>query len=430
MNVVSISFFAFVIFANQDELIFANIRYEAKEKVSEVVSRLRHMPALPSSSEGFTTADERLLQDRVAQVFADSSRQFALFRKDSLLLASSPAFQLPSDAPGEAIRAQILRDQAGADYVLKSDFGKNFLHFYIPLDEFGLDGQTALITMRTDSVNLYFNKLFSSILFIFIALSLAHLLFAAILNNMVVKPIVKLTKAAENIAEGDYNHVADSSRDDEMGQLAESFNLMTTKIRDQIDKLHYQNEQLNEATKKLHEMAITDELTGLYNRHHLHSSLAPTLLTAERYNRPLGLLLLDVDHFKRVNDTYGHSVGDLVLKHIADILKHTVRQSDLVARYGGEEMIVVLPETDMKGAVITAEKIRVIIANTPIQTGAPEPLRVSVSIGVAEYHLLKQEQERSPEIRDLINAADEALYRAKENGRNRVVVHEPLQQQE
>lgn len=433
MSVISVSLFSYVIFVNQGELISENTRFESKEKVTGLVLTLRRAQALPSSEAGFTSEDRRAIAARISQELSAVFPRHLLYTKDSILLSAVPNLTLPDEARNEATKARVLREQAGADYIMRADFEHNLLRFYIPLDEFALDGATALLEMDFHQVQIHFNKLFRQILFTVIAISLLHILFALFIHRMVIRPIVKLTKAAENISNGDYDQEIPQDGKDELGELATTFQLMTSKIKSQIWALNSKNEDLskandslNEAYRKIHELAVTDELTGLYNRHYLYESLQKDLQTSDRYKRTLGLLMLDVDHFKRVNDTYGHSAGDSVLKHIAAILKHTVRQSDLVARYGGEEMIVILPETDAHGSVITAEKIRVIIANTPIPIGPEQTLRVSVSIGVGEYQELKNELGKIPEIRDLINAADEALYRAKENGRNRVVVHEPM----
>lgn len=165
--------------------------------------------------------------------------------------------------------------------------------------------------------------------------------------------------------------------------------------------------RLYEQAEKL---ATTDGLTGLLNRRTFDAVLDRRWREAQRYKRPLSLLLLDIDHFKKVNDAHGHPAGDSVLAAVAGILEQCARDTDAVARYGGEEMALVLPETDEAGARVIAERIRKAVeaAQTPTEQGA---LRVTVSIGIAT-------QGKSPE--ELLDAADKALYRAKQSGRNRV----------
>ena len=157
-------------------------------------------------------------------------------------------------------------------------------------------------------------------------------------------------------------------------------------------------------------LATTDGLTGLLNRRTFNSLLDRRWREAQRYRRQLSLLLLDIDHFKRVNDTHGHPAGDAVLRGVARLLQKCARETDAVARYGGEELAVVLPETDADGARAIAERIRRTIeaAQHPTEQGV---LRVTVSIGIATTA-------RSPE--ELVESADKALYRAKQSGRNRV----------
>src|SRR5467141_2609706 len=164
-------------------------------------------------------------------------------------------------------------------------------------------------------------------------------------------------------------------------------------------------------------LATTDGLTGLLNRRTFNAQLLGRLREAQRYNRPLSLLLLDIDHFKKVNDTYGHPAGDAVLRGIAGILQKQARETDIVARYGGEEMALILPETDAAGAHAIAERIRKAVGATshPTEQGA---IQVTVSIGLAT----------SPcpgDAEAVLEAADKALYRAKQGGRNRVVAANP-----
>jgi two-component system cell cycle response regulator len=165
-------------------------------------------------------------------------------------------------------------------------------------------------------------------------------------------------------------------------------------------------------------MATIDGLTGLLNRRTFNSLLEQRLREAQRYSRPLSLLLLDIDHFKKVNDSHGHPAGDSVLKGVARVAQKQARETDLVARYGGEEMALILPQTDARGAWAIAERIRKAVeaAAHATEQGA---LRVTLSIGVATW----TSGGDSPD--DVLQAADKALYRAKENGRNRVEASDP-----
>ena len=173
--------------------------------------------------------------------------------------------------------------------------------------------------------------------------------------------------------------------------------------------------RLYEQTERL---ATTDGLTGLLNRRTFNAQLERRMREAQRYRRPLSLLLLDVDHFKQVNDTHGHPAGDAVLRGVARIAQKEARETDIVARYGGEEMALVLPETDARGALVIAERIRKVVAAAqhPTEQGA---LKVTMSIGVATW----PGGGDSPEA--LLESADKALYRAKQAGRNRVEVSRP-----
>jgi len=174
--------------------------------------------------------------------------------------------------------------------------------------------------------------------------------------------------------------------------------------------------------ESLRQQSIHDALTGLYNRRFLEESLQREVARFERQrmddpNASLALLMLDVDHFKLFNDRFGHQTGDLVLKEVARVLRERVRESDLVARFGGEEFSVVLPDIDRAGAVALAEQLRHAVEHISLSTGTHEVASVSISIGVT---VLTQPGTSSPA--DLLRAADRALYEAKRRGRNQVSI--------
>lgn len=173
--------------------------------------------------------------------------------------------------------------------------------------------------------------------------------------------------------------------------------------------------------KAFEQESITDPLTGIYNRRYLERRLTDEIARANRYGMPLSVLLIDIDHFKRVNDIYGHQVGDLVLEGLAQLIVTTLRTTDIVARYGGEEIMVIAPSTPMKTAADLAERLRKVVENASFEVPAElnldiSALGVTVSIGVACFG------QQARDMNDLIQHADKAMYRAKKEGRNRVVV--------
>jgi len=168
--------------------------------------------------------------------------------------------------------------------------------------------------------------------------------------------------------------------------------------------------------KKMERMATTDGLTGLVNRRRFNELLTEAIARAERFERQVAVLMVDADHFKRVNDTYGHPVGDVVLQRIAKLLSQEARRTDVVARYGGEEFVVILDETDVDGAVLVADRMRESIAAEQV-LGDFGKLSVTASMGLAVW------PDHAKAQGDLLERADQALYDAKENGRNQVAVH-------
>ncbi|MBI3545264.1 MAG: diguanylate cyclase [Gammaproteobacteria bacterium] len=221
-----------------------------------------------------------------------------------------------------------------------------------------------------------------------------------LLTRSVVVPLLEFEKGLEHFAHDDLSYRLNLSNQDELGRLARAFNSMAERL------MKHQN--------KLQELSTHDGLTDLYNRREFDNRLREETLRARRYNKPFSVLMLDIDHFKNVNDRYGHQAGDEVLITVADLIRLNVRPVDSVCRYGGEELTVILPETSGDGARILSERIRATIEESLTATPQGDVIRVTVSIGIATF----------PHDADtgaaLVNAADRALYAAKQDGRNLV----------
>ncbi len=191
-------------------------------------------------------------------------------------------------------------------------------------------------------------------------------------------------------------------------------NELLARVRTQIRKRRY-TERLRDNVQMSIEMAITDALTGLYNRRYMETHVGTLVEQATARSKPLSVLVLDIDYFKAINDTHGHDAGDDVLREFALRIRKSIRGIDLACRYGGEEFVVIMPETDMAVATIVAERLRRRIASEPfpIQEGAGR-VEVTISVGIATLG-------RDDSAAAMIKRADQALYRAKRDGRNRVV---------
>jgi len=200
------------------------------------------------------------------------------------------------------------------------------------------------------------------------------------------------------------------SRSEERQLLA-----LNTRLEEQVMRRTSQlNEELKERArieKRLKHQATHDPLTGLYNRNELERRIADDLARASRYNHPISIFMVDIDHFKDINDRYGHANGDRVLRGVAFELERSLRKTDYVARYGGEEFLVVLPETPLSRALELGERLRRRVANRQIGLGG-ESVSITVSIGVASYPEIDSDRHK------LLDAADMAMYQAKHDGRN------------
>lgn len=200
-----------------------------------------------------------------------------------------------------------------------------------------------------------------------------------------------------------------------LGKMNISYEQLILELKRSNERMEVLAIELQSANEKLRELATKDGLTGLYNHRHFQEALEKEINRSLRNETPLSLVLLDIDDFKRINDQYGHPVGDIVLKGIADALQKTVRDSDLLARYGGEEFGVILPETDLKGGAMLAERLRRAV-EADETTSEAYSIQTTISIGVTTY----APSTGNRGMAEFIIAADKGLYHSKETGKNKI----------
>jgi diguanylate cyclase (GGDEF)-like protein len=181
-------------------------------------------------------------------------------------------------------------------------------------------------------------------------------------------------------------------------------------------RIKHRHDEVQQARANLEQLAIEDELTGLYNYRYLHTRLAEEFKRSERYRDPLACAMVDIDHFKKVNDTYGHQAGDEVIRITSALLQETKREIDIAGRYGGEEFCVILLDTDCQGGRIFAERLRKAVEATRVNYDGQE-IRFRISLGVAEI------REELANHSVWLEQADKALYQSKEGGRNRTTLY-------
>jgi diguanylate cyclase (GGDEF)-like protein len=192
-------------------------------------------------------------------------------------------------------------------------------------------------------------------------------------------------------------------------------------LQEQLADLEAANSELLSSNSALSEISARDALTGLYNRWYVMEKIDSEMNRSLRHRSPVSLIMLDIDHFKRVNDSFGHSAGDRVLRSVGQVLRDSCRIYDVAGRYGGEEFCVVLPETKVGNTTVVAERIRERLAANRFEIGG-DSVAVTASIGIAGIDAIESEAALSPAI--LIDRADQALYSAKHRGRNRVEMWE------
>ena len=245
-----------------------------------------------------------------------------------------------------------------------------------------------------------------------------------------------LTWQTQMIASGDF-----SQRVDFMGEFSQAFNTMVSQLEESRQRLEAKGTELARLNENLRseigrrqqteaslrqseelyrQLAITDPLTGIFNRRHFFQLAQVELQRSHRYRHPLSVIIFDLDHFKQVNDTYGHAVGDQVLRAFAHLVSQGIRSVDIFARYGGEEFILLLPETGLEAGLAVAERLRQGVAAAPLPL-LTQNLPITISGGVCSLEGAGLQAAPPPELLDqLISQADQALYQAKAGGRNRI----------
>jgi diguanylate cyclase (GGDEF)-like protein len=239
------------------------------------------------------------------------------------------------------------------------------------------------------------------------------------LSRHLLEPLTQLSLGAKRINQGLVGVKIPVSRNDEIGEMITAFNEMAqriavneAKLKKKHAELRRTNDELQVVNDKLEELSVTDGLTGLFNHRHFWNLMTGELRRVNTYPGQLALVLVDIDNFKQVNDHFGHSTGDLLIQRISNIMKATVRESDLVARYGGEEFAVLLPDTNREGALNVSEKVRRAVERGVFRVPETDiTISITVSVGVSLFRRSQKE---------FFNAADRALYMSKAEGKNQV----------
>ncbi|WP_432664669.1 diguanylate cyclase [Wukongibacter baidiensis] len=262
--------------------------------------------------------------------------------------------------------------------------------------------------------------LFSNFSMTFLVVILFTLILGIYISRWILKPIKSLNDRVNQVKNENWGVQIETDRNDELGQLTRSFNEMSAKIKVYLTMLNKKQEELEflntnleeiveERTKELEVLSTTDGLTNIYNRRFLIKTLERNIEECKRYGKALSIIIFDIDHFKKVNDTYGHAEGDTTLIEVSRYLDDAIRSVDVLGRYGGEEFMIILPNTGLEDTYSAAERFRREISELTI---GDMGIKITISGGVAEYD--------GGSLIELIKRADKNLYRAKENGRNRI----------
>ena len=347
--------------------------------------------------------------DGILSTYAnDPSHQLYIMTRAGEILTGSMGVEIPFNPKLPAGVAERLFDQKDVPLEYDDARGTEVLGalLAVPDVEWG-------VVAQKDRAMAYaaIDELRNTTLALIVAVLLLTGLAAYVLGLTIVTPLGRLTRGATRIASGDLEVSLPHYGHSEVGYLTGVFNEMVERLRSFRDENAAINRELRERADELHAQTMIDSLTGLYNRTQLSELLAREQARSKRRNHSYSILMIDIDYFKRFNDTHGHQAGDELLKSVAGVFRSFVRSCDVAARYGGEEFLIMLTETGSSEALSCAEKIRAKIAELRARNAAS----ITVSIGVASF------PENGADVEAVIHQADAALYRCKRGGRNRVL---------
>ncbi len=343
-----------------------------------------------SAKVNFGTIDESL-----RNIVIGETGHAYLLRADGTVMVSSrivPAALMDVALPPATVEALFAQQEIALEYT--DPQGNDVVG---TLDAGPLRDWAVVAEINVDEAFVQIAELRNQTLTILIILLLTIGLMAYGLGLTIARPLDRLTAGAGRVAGGDLEVDLPLVTRGELGLMTRVFNDMVTRLRD--------------GRKELERLSATDGLTGLHNRHHLMEACGMEVARSDRQGKPLAAMMIDIDHFKKFNDTYGHQAGDEILTRMGAIFGDCIRKVDYAARYGGEEFLILLPRTDLNGAVEVAKRIQARLAEE--ERGGEDA--ITLSIGVAEY------PKHGDNADVVIAAADAALYQAKHRGRNRVV---------
>ena len=267
-----------------------------------------------------------------------------------------------------------------------------------------------------------------------ILLAVITLVFGAglsfLLARQMTNPLGELTNVATEMADGNLSIRAKLHSEDEIGRLGETFNKMASAIQKRETELRNlaagleqavteRTAELRQQNKALEKMAISDPLTGIFNRRYFFELAEIEIERSQRYGHSLSVAIIDLDNFKKMNDTFGHMVGDKILVDFTDLCLESLRSADIFARYGGDEFVVLMPEADCSAARMTAERLRKLVSEKTWVYDKGDDGFMTISLGIT---CMKGNQDLSFDV--LISQADQAMYTSKQAGRNSVSVWE------
>lgn len=373
----------------------------------------------------YDLVDEMLTQNNeISAIYLIRTDGKVLFGPEDLIQRHQPG-TIDREIP-ESIQHRLFLAELTVETIERD--GKPYMEILSPhIEEWGKHTYSVLYLFNFDTLDNRLTIMRQQFLLIGGICIAIGVFLSMVLSSRVTQGIRELLRAVREISKGDWEKKVHARSDDEIGELSIAFDAMRRNLKQTLDeltdtqvelkhlnqslekKVSERTQELAEKNKELEQLTVTDQLTGLHNRRSLDKHLSNERDRFRRSGRSYGVILMDVDHFKDVNDTYGHQAGDNILQELGDILKTKTRVTDIVGRWGGEEFMIICPDTDQDGIYHLAEKLRKTMESHSFTT---------IGTKTASFGAVISHSDDTTET--IVARADKALYQAKRNGRNRV----------
>lgn len=421
LSIINLSFIVSIIFENQTDLISRNTRLESERQLDELIGTMKKFSLEAKKGSIFTQAREAGALKQTLDLLSIQSRNWFVFSEQGkILFKSSEKINPPETYLNDGLRSLTAMTFSGREYYLRIDENKQVMYCYVPLAGFHHGSTILLLEKELNGMSESLARLYYQALYVVFVVLFFHTVFALILFRYIIKPVNILINGTESLSEGNLGtRIHLPGREDEFARLAHTFNRMAESMHSNVESLAGEITAARETIEKSEKMTIHDELTGLYNRRYFLERLEEELKRNALKDTIIGIMMIEVDNFREITSIYGHQTENIIIAESAKKIQRALTAGEIAARYSEVMFAVLAPGRTADSMNFTAEKIIQAARESSIITADGE-FNVTVSVGISDTRGHRARNNCSSEV--LLGSADEAIAKARNNGRNRVEI--------